>query len=131
MSVSKEAKAHYDRGISFCEQYMWKGGIGDGAYVAIRRGMEEFKAALRIDPNFHAARLALADCYFCCPTSLGLNPFDAALLYQKVIKEAPDMVVDREQVLMGDQYLKQGPDKGHQAAVAYRKALNREPVVWR
>lgn len=131
MSISVEAKARYDRGISFCEQYMFKGGIGDGAYVAIRRGMEEFKTALSIEPKFHAARLALADCYFCCPISFSLDPFDAALMYQRVIKEAPELVVDKEQASTGNEYLAQSPDKGYEAAVAYRKALNRKPVVWR
>ena len=131
MSISIEAKAHYDQGIRFCEQYMLKGGIGDGAYVAIRRAMEEFKTALSIDSYFHAARLALADCFFCCPISISLNPFDAALMYQRVIKDAPELLLDKEQASKGDEYLAQSPDNGYDAAVAYRKALNRKPVVWR
>ena len=131
MSVTNEAKTHYDQGIRFCQQYLWKGGIGNGAYVAIRRAMEEFKTALKIDPNFQLARLALADCYFCCPSSFDLNPFDAALLYQKAIKASPELVGDKEQATLGDRYLAQGPNNGYKASVAYRKALERKPVVWR
>jgi len=131
MGVTDGAKAHYDRGIRFCEQYMLKGGVGDGAYVAIRQAMEEFKAALSIDPDFQLARLALADCYFCCPTSFSTDPFDAALLYQKAIENSPNLIVDKEQASLGDSYMAQNPDKAYQAAVAYRKALKREPVVWR
>ena len=63
---------------------MWKGGIGDRAYVAIRRVMKEFKVALKLSLNFQLTRLALADCYFCCPNSFDLNPFDAAILYKRI-----------------------------------------------
>ena len=126
--TAKEAKVHYDHGIEFCQKYLWVGGIGDGAYVAIQRAMQEFKAALKIDPNFQLARLALADCYF--KVKDPLNYFDAALLYQKVIRDSPDLVVDVEQASLGDRYMEQGSDKARQAVIAYRKAIKIERVIW-
>jgi len=126
--AAKEAKVHYDHGIEFCQKYLWVDGIGDGAYAAIHRAMQEFKAALKIDPNFQLARLALADCYF--KVMDPLNFFDASMLYQKAIRDSPDLVVDVEQASLGDRYMKQGSDKAHQAAIAYRKAIKIKPVIW-
>lgn len=129
VSISKEAQAHYDRGITFCQEYIQRGGVGDGAFVAIRRAMEEFKASLRLDRNFQAARLALADCYFSLAAGFGYDPFDAAVAYDVAIEDSPNLVVDKEQASLGKQYMEQGPKRGYDAAVAYRKALKREPVV--
>lgn len=129
VSTSEEAQAHYDLGIEFCQEYIQKGGVGDGAFVAIRRAMEEFKASLRFDRNFQTARLALADCYFALAGGFGYDPFDAAVAYHTAIEDSPNLVVDKEQASLGKQFMNQGPNSGYDAAVAYRKALKRKPVV--